>query len=273
MFKSYNELNSEELFNYNFTNFVNLFESYRGNIQRDDDVLRCKTEIPGAYWSGILKSNCTEDEADVLIEKQLEYFRSRGHSGFMWYVLPSTNPKNMKSRLEAQGFLKIASSPMMSIDLHDLPEQKEIPGLEIKPVRNKKEMKIFDKVLETQFKLGEAVFKKIYEIDCSRGFEEDCSRQLYVAYQDRVPVSTNFMFLDEDVAGLYKIATHPDYCRKGIGTAVTLAPLYEAKERGYNVGIIQSTEAGYNVYRKLGFKEDGILDRYMYTWDKEAKSW
>ena len=203
----------------------------------------------------------------------MEYFRSRGFQGFMWYVVPSTNPRNMGSKLEVQGFSKIANSPMMSIDLNDLPELKEIPGLEIKPVRSEDEMKIFDNILETQFKLGEAAFKKIYEIDCSFGFEEDCPRQLYVAYQDGVPVSTNFMILDNDVAGLYKIATHPDYCRKGIGTAVTLAPLYDAKERGYNVGVIQSTEAGFKVYSRLGFKEDGILDMYMYSWDKETKAW
>jgi GNAT superfamily N-acetyltransferase len=179
----------------------------------------------------------------------------------------------MGDRLEARGFSKIASEPMMSIDLNDLPEQKRIPGLAIKPVRSEEEMKMFDRVLETQFRLGEAAFKKIHEIECSLGFEEDCPRHLYVAYQDGIPVSTNFMILDDDVVGWYKIATHPDYCRRGIGTAVTLAPMYDARERGYNVGVLQSTEAGLRVYSRLGFKEDGILDWYMYTWDKEAKAW
>lgn len=277
MANSYNELTRERLVTYNHANLVRLFEWYtktpRGNMYRNDNVLRYETEIPGPLWSGILMSSCTEDETDALIEKHMEYFRSRGHLGFMWYILPSTNPSNMSSKLEAKGFSKIASEPMMSIDLHDLPEQKEIPGLEIRPVRNKEEMRIFDEVLETQFKLGKASFKKIYEIECSLGFEEDSPRQLYVAYQDGVPVSTNFMILDDDVAGWYKIATHPDYCRKGIGTAVTLAPLYDARKRGYNVGVLQSTEVGFKVYSRLGFKEDGILDWYMYTWDKKAKAW
>lgn len=276
MVESYNELTREELVKYNHANFIKYREWYtrtpRGNMYRDDNVLRYESEVPGPKWSGILMSSCNEDEADSLIEKHMEYFCSKGLLGFMWYVVPSTNPRTMGDKLEAQEFSKVASSPMMSIDLHSLPKRKEIPGLEIRPVRSKEEMKIFDKVLETQFQLGEATFKKIYEIECSLGFEEDCPRQLYVAYQDGIPVSTNFMLLDDDVAGWYKIATHPDYERRGIGTAMTLAPLYDAKERGYNVGVLQSTEAGHKVYGRLGFKEDGILDWYMYTWDKEARA-
>jgi ribosomal protein S18 acetylase RimI-like enzyme len=276
MIESYNELSREELVKYNHANFIKMREWYtntpRGNMYRNDNVLRYETEVPGPLWSGILMSSCNEDEADSLIEKHVEYFCSKGLLGFMWYVVPSTNPRTMGDKLEAQGFSKVASSPMMSIDLHSLPKRKEIPGLEIRPVRSKDEMKIFDKVLETQFQLGEATFKKRYEIECSVGFEEDCPRQLYVAYQDGIPVSTNFMLLDDDVAGWYKIVTHPDYERRGIGTAMTLAPLYDAKERGYNVGVLQSTEAGYKVYSRLGFKEDGILDWYMYTWDKEARA-
>jgi ribosomal protein S18 acetylase RimI-like enzyme len=134
-------------------------------------------------------------------------------------------------------------------------------------------MKIFDEVLGTQFKLGEAAFNRMFEIECSYGFEEDCPRQLYVAYQDGVPVSTNYMILDDDVAGWYMIATHPDYCRRGIGTAMTLDPMYDANERGYKVGVLQSTDVGLEVYRRLGFKEIGIIDWYIYTWDKEAEAW
>jgi len=277
MMRLYNELTRDELVTYNRENFVKLYEWYaqtpRGNIYRNKNVLKHETEIPGPAWSGILMSHCTDDEVDALIEKHKEYFHSKGHSGFSWHVWPSTNPKDMSNRLEDHGFSKIASEPLMSIDLHDLPEQKEIPGLEIRPVRSEEEMKIFNEVAATQFHLGENAFKKIYEIECSLGFEEDSPRQLYVAYQDGVPVSTNLMVLDNDVAGWYLIVTHPDYCRRGFGSAVTLAPLYDAKERGYNVGVLQSTDVGYKVYSRLGFKRDGIMDWYMFTWDKEVKAW
>ena len=81
------------------------------------------------------------------------------------------------------------------------------------------------------------------------------------------------MILDDDVAGLCKTATRPDYCRKGVGMAVTLDPLYDAKDRGYKGGVLQSSEPGFKVYGKLGFKEDSKLNWYMNTWDKEAKAW
>lgn len=45
-------------------------------------------------------------------------------------------------------------------------------------------------------------------------------------------------------------------CRKqGIGRALTLAPLLEARASGYRIGVLQSTQMGLNLYRSIGFRE------------------
>ncbi len=70
-----------------------------------------------------------------------------------------------------------------------------------------------------------------------------------------MPVATATMLYASGVAGLYFIFTIDNARRKGIGAAMTLAPLLDAKEAGYRVGVLGASMMGEPVYRRLGFKE------------------
>jgi hypothetical protein len=50
----------------------------------------------------------------------------------------------------------------------------------------------------------------------------------------------------------------------GIGTAMTVIPLLYAKDNGYNIGVLQASEAGEPVYRKIGFEEYCRFNVYRY---------
>ena len=41
---------------------------------------------------------------------------------------------------------------------------------------------------------------------------------------------------------------------KGFGAAMTFNPLHQAREMGYRIGVLQSSEMGFNVYKRLGFR-------------------
>ena len=138
MSKDYDSYSKEELIELNKVNLGNLFEWYvtspSGAKYQDSKIRRFETNVPDPVWNGILASNHTEQEIDQAIKQQLEYFKSKGKLGIMWYTYPSTRPSNINEILESHGFVNInPQAPLMSIDLHRLPEPKTVEGLEIKP--------------------------------------------------------------------------------------------------------------------------------------------
>jgi len=66
------------------------------------------------------------------------------------------------------------------------------------------------------------------------------------------------------VAGIYNVGTVPEARGKGIGAAITLAPLLEARSRGYKIAILHASELGYSVYRRLGFQD--YCQMNIYVW-------
>jgi ribosomal protein S18 acetylase RimI-like enzyme len=87
----------------------------------------------------------------------------------------------------------------------------------------------------------------------------------YLALLDGQPVATSQLLLPAGVAGIYNVTCLPEARGQGIGAAVTLAPLVEARRRGYGVAVLQASDLGYSVYRRLGFRDYGRLMEYRLT--------
>ena len=60
----------------------------------------------------------------------------------------------------------------------------------------------------------------------------------------------------EDAIGIYSLATHPGHRRKGYGEALLRAVVAQAEQRsGPRKTVLQASEVGYSLYRRLGFRE------------------
>jgi ribosomal protein S18 acetylase RimI-like enzyme len=61
--------------------------------------------------------------------------------------------------------------------------------------------------------------------------------------------------------GIYSLGTLPDYRRRGYGEALLRTALFERQD-GEPL-VLESTEAGYPLYRRLGFKEAARFSVYL----------
>ena len=82
--------------------------------------------------------------------------------------------------------------------------------------------------------------------------EEAC---FYIAKFEGIVASTLLLYLSSGVAGLHAVSTLPQYRSKGFGLSISSAALKDAHNMGYNIGVLQASSLGENIYRKLGFKK------------------
>jgi GNAT superfamily N-acetyltransferase len=79
--------------------------------------------------------------------------------------------------------------------------------------------------------------------------------RIYVGEVDGVAVTTALTLPTlGDAVGVFDVATPPEYQRKGYGAAVTVHAVREAGSLGARWAWLQSSEAGFPVYERIGFR-------------------
>jgi GNAT superfamily N-acetyltransferase len=153
----------------------------------------------------------------------------------------------------------------MAVDLNIIPESVPMPeGFQIQSVKDTDTMKIWLKT----FLLGYG-FPPDWEApgwDFMLATLADPNAISYLAFVNDQPVAASTIFYRAGVAGMYSVATLKEWRGQGLGAAVTLQPLLNARTKGYRVGILQSSDMGYKVYQRLGFKE--VCRMNHYSWQK-----
>jgi len=232
------------------------------------DVKWFITGVPHPLFNGVLFARFPPDEIDERIEATLRHFRSR-NLPMSWWVGPSTRPADLGKRLEAHGLTHASDPPGMAADLLALNEDLPTPSeLLVERVGNTKALKKWLHSVAICFQLPDSAANFYFDVFASLGFGSDSPWLHYVGYLKGEPVACSSVFLGAGVAGVYCVGTVPEARRQGIGTAVTLAPLRDARGMGYRVGILHSSEESFNVYRQLGFAEYCKLSIYVWAGEK-----
>ncbi|MCL6648920.1 MAG: hypothetical protein K6U89_11360 [Chloroflexi bacterium] len=63
----------------------------------------------------------------------------------------------------------------------------------------------------------------------------------YLGYLDGRPVASSNLFLRAGLAGVQFVATLAEGCGQGLAGAMSLAPLLEARQMGYRIGMLLGT--------------------------------
>lgn len=224
-----------------------------GGEERDDDVRWTIGGSPIDYHNAVVAARLDSGNADAAIQASIACMRSRGVSG-SWHLGPGMTPVDLGQRLVDHGFYYAGDDIGMAADLAIL-EPSPLPhGLEIARVGTPEHLRVWVETLAQGFGEGPGAAAWVGEIYLEIGLEHPQWRH-YLGRLDGAPVATASLFLGAGVAGIYFVFTVPEARNRGIGSALTLAPLLEARALGYRIGVLGASSMGEPIYRRIGFGE------------------
>ena len=204
--------------------------------------------------NGVFSTNLEPENVDEKILDTIRFFDSRQVGSWSWRVTHTSKPSNLAESLEAHGFTMSGDgTPGMAVDLGLMRDDFPKPdGLVVKSVADDEALEDFIGVCVPVFFSRSA--EKAREVYRRLGIPWFALARYYVGYLNGKAVATSCVILKLGAAGLYAIATVPEARGKGIGTEMTLAPLRDARDLGYRVGILHSSKMGFPVYQRIGFQ-------------------
>lgn len=237
------------------------------------DVSWALAPLADTFRNVVLGARFSPETADARIAEFVARYRAAGTS-FVWWVAPFDQPADLGARLSAAGLTLEGNAPAMAADLAEVPlDEPSPPELEIVPVTDAATLDEFLAVLAADW------------LEWTQGEHTPVQRRMLDAWRTQIPpklpdepvplrwigrvdgsvVATSRISIGAGVAGLYAISTLPAYRDRGFGRAMTIAALRAAASLGHRIGVLQSSEQGYGVYQRLGFRELFTYEVWVHT--------
>lgn len=222
------------------------------------------TGIPDPFLNRVFGTRLAAQAVPKAITETVAHFRSRTLP-FVWMAEPRARPPHLGRHLEAHGFtrrsdLRGMAKPLPAPDV----TPSSPPGLAVRPVDDTELLRQWLHPYAVGFGLT-AFRERYFAIEAGIGLDPDLPRRHFVGFLDRQPVASSTLFLGAGVAGIYNVATIPQARRQSIGAAMTLTCLREAAALGQRLAVLEASQMGFPVYRRLRFGECCTLNAYVCT--------
>jgi GNAT superfamily N-acetyltransferase len=233
-------------------------------------------------FKGVWGTRLASAGLDDAIDETIAWFEERDAPFLFWWTGPSTSPAELGKRLAARGLISMEEqtaqlvpgleslsrgAPGMAADLDAVDENvlQQVPdGFTIEEVRDEAALYDFKRILLESYGMPEFAAQAWVDATLALGIGRTPWR-LYLGRLRGEAVATNLVFNGGGVASVYAIATVPAARGKGIGGAITLAPLLEARDEGYRHAVLFSSAMGVHAYERIGFRLiHAWIDRYMW---------
>jgi ribosomal protein S18 acetylase RimI-like enzyme len=197
-------------------------------------------------------------EPSALIAEAERFFTERGRGYTLWTREHLDGA--LAEQAQAAGLHPVPSMPGMLLDA-PVREREAPSGARIELLRDPAQVTDFAEVSARAY--------------AAMGLPPDLCRRMFsmptrvlrphvlmaVAYRDDAPVAAAQAILSQGIAGVYWVGTVPEARKTGLGEACTRAVGNAAFERGATCVVLQASEQGEPIYRRMGYRE---ITRYAW---------
>ena len=244
--------------------YADMARNPQGDVYSGPDLTRYISGAPVHILNGVADARLPEEGLDAALDEIMTRFKTRAVP-MIWWVGPSTQPKDLGARLEAHGLSYDGGTPGMAVDIAALSQEgAAIPSLTVTRISDMDDVAEWAQVVRRGFGMPHELTPALIEMGerhCLRG---ESPWAYYLGRQDARPVSASMIYPYAGVAGIYCVATVPEARRQGIGAELTRLALQRAGEQGYRVGVLQASGMGFPVYQGMGFET--VLTFKLYSW-------
>lgn len=199
-------------------------------------------------------------EMQDICENISEFF---SHYQTLWtfVVTPLSQPTDLRVHLEQQKYSLLESVPCMYCDLSTV--NTALPSeIVVEELISSDNLLEWIKPICEGFGAGDDNGEEFRKLNAKISQQDGIFKQ-FIAYAGNQVVSSGTLFMVEDMVMIHNIATKKDSLNKGYGSALTLKLMDVAKNLGYKDCFLESSESGYNLYRRCGFRVYGLNDYYV----------
>ncbi|MTE13978.1 GNAT family N-acetyltransferase [Nocardia sp. CT2-14] len=228
-------------------------------VHKDAELVIADSGSDSSIFNIVAAARFPVDAADR-VARATTTIHSTGRP-FSWLLGPSSEPAGLSGLLTASGWSATSTEPALHRPLLQLPRTR--PGeLELRLVCTPGQVMDFATVLSGTWDPPDTLIPRFFAAVTPGILTADCRARYLVGYLDGRPACTAEVFLSTDVAGIYNVATLPEYRRRGHARTMTTAALHAAHDAGYHHAVVQAGAATESLCRELGFVECGRLTTY-----------
>jgi GNAT superfamily N-acetyltransferase len=193
------------------------------------------------------------DDSQRLVTAAIEFFAKQNVPWLLW-VREGLCPAMLDAG-RAAGLRGASGPPAMGLDpIPTIPASP--PGLTIEIATTTDALAEHAAVLRDGFEMPPAIVDRLIR----PALLEQPNAAALVGRIDRTPVSCSLVTVTGTTAGIYNVATPAAFRGQGHGAALTWAAVAEGVRRGCTRAVLQASQSGYPVYRRMGFAD---LGRYI----------
>ncbi len=233
-------------------------------LHRNDHLERTLTDVPFPFFNNVFNARLSEEGIESAIEGAIEPFRRRNVPAF-WWTGPATRPQDLGQHLERAGLEHGFGAPAMAVDLHAINEGTPPSSFSVEEVVDESGLRAWCEVMTPIYEFPDIAAEPWFRMLTSLGLGSDKRLRHFLARLDGKPVATASLYFGGGVAGISSVGTLPDHRHRGIGTALTVATLQEARRLGYRIGALFSSVMGEPMYKQIGFREYGRGNCYVWS--------
>jgi GNAT superfamily N-acetyltransferase len=224
-------------------------------IDRSDLVLMYSgvrsPDMNGVYQRGRLSKNTDKSIFDAIS------FYSQKNIPFFWWVQDRDLNRGTLKSMRDHGLRKATEMPIMVKNLADYTDNSEHCG-KCKTVTTKPELEDWIRLSSLCIELDPAVFEEYRRNWLLFDLADTVHQELFIAYEDGIPCASALVYKSREMAGIYFVATDPEFRNRGFGLEITRYALKSAKLDGIPYAGLQASSMGLGMYLKIGFQIIGM---------------